>query len=274
MTTTATLAYSAYLGGLSAAQAQSIVEAVPLPADILTFYGVRVTSDNTTAADPVVRTIVLALNPASAATAVASLLDQDSGSPIATVTVTSPGAGYVQAPSVSFTGGRPAGITPSILSGSLDQPAAAFAYLKAVSAAVVSAGSGYSAATFVQAMGGLKAGGRPMVLTPTIVGGHITAAVVTDPGSGYTSLPKLVVIDPGVTPGSGGVVSVSLGVDVITVTRGGAGFSSAPTVVLTPFFQAMFPPTGDQAAPFRNLFTVALEQALLTPISAATPVIA
>jgi hypothetical protein len=283
MTTTCTLAYTAYLGGGTAAAVAAQMAAVPVPQSMLDFYGVRVISDSTPAASPVVRTIVLGLNPASTATATASLETQNSGSPVGALAVTSAGSGYVAPPIVSFTGGRPAPVVrpgfPTIaidvnqLEGSVNAPAVAACYLKVVSAAVVAAGAGYSANTAINVTGRLAKNGIPAVLTPTIVGGHITGVVVTTPGSGYVGAPTITVVDPAVTPGSGGIISVSMGVGSLVLQRGGSGYSSPPTVVLTPIFQSLFPPAGDQAAPFAELMTTALEQAIKSPVTASAPMV-
>lgn len=299
MSSTATLVYKAFLGGASAAQVAALMASVPAPKDALSFLGVRIISDSTPIASPVVRTLVLGLNPIATATATASLVPGDaSGSPIASLTVTSPGSGYILPPIVTFTGGRskaapqvqafnpdqmarqhfntsPGNPEPeSQLSGSLNSPAAAMARLKVVTATVTAGGAGYSASTFILVQGGLAKGGRAAVLTPTIALGVVTGVVITDPGSGYTSVPSIAIVDPSVTPGSGAAVSVSMGLDLLLLERPGGGYTSAPTVVLTPYFQAVFPPASDQAAPFRNLMNTALEQALMSPVSANPPVIA
>lgn len=291
MTSQVTLTYTGFLAGATQAEAAALVGGVVLPQDLLAFYGVRVLSDSTPTASPVVRTIVLGFNPSSTATATAVLGDHGaSGSPVKSVTVTGAGDNYVQPPIVSFTGGRAAGVEPSMFTPSANNPAAAVAYLKVVSATVDAAGTGYTAATKVTVVGKLKASGSPppyneggpapadegvaAVLTPTIAGGHITGIAITSAGSGYVGIPEVVITDEG--GGSGGSISVTMGVGEIVVLRGGGGYDAAPTVVLTPYFQALFPASSavNQEAPFINLFTPILEQALLTPISAGTPVIA
>jgi hypothetical protein len=282
VTTTATLIYTAYLGGASAAQVISLMAAVPPPASELSFLGVRVLSDATVGAGPVVRTLTLGLTPGIDAMATAVLKTNDSGSPIGSVVVATPGADYILAPIVSFTGGRPTvvpaqstvGIDVNQQAGSLNSPAVAQAFLKVVSTAVVAGGGGYGPNTFINLSGGIKPGGVQAVLTPTIAGGIITGVTLVSAGSGYTGVPTVTVVDPGVTPGSGGVVSVSMGVGVIEVFRGGTGFNAPPTVVLTPYFQALFPVASDQAAPFKQLMTTALEQATMGPVTASLPIIA
>lgn len=315
-TSSATLVYTAPLGGASAARIIALMSAVPVPPDVLRFYGLRIVSDATVGTGPVVRTVTLGLNPVSAATATTVLLAAgDSGSPVESITVTSPGSGYVASPIVSFTGGRPATPVQELpLLGSvrlrqsegigtpaptnqfepqLNSPAAGAAFLKAVSAAVVSGGAGYHAGTTtIVVTGQLKSVGAkpsltespnvgigtPMVLTPTIGGGVITGISITDPGSGYVGVPTITVVDTNATPGTGAVISVSMGVGEILVLRGGTGYNAPPSVVLTPLFQNLFPagpsPFVSQQGPLKNLMNTALEQAITSPVSASTPVIA
>lgn len=295
MSSTATLSYTAYLGGLSAAKAAAALAAVPLPLDLLYALGLRVISDSTPTASPAVRTIVLGLNPVSAATATAVILGSQSGSPVKSVTVSAAGSGYTAPPIISFSGGRPTiipaqsaadSVVPNVNTPQLDTIPFAYAFLKAVSAAVLTGGSGYSAETFIL-VGPPKPGvqlqagtpglfaGTQMVLTPTIGGGVITGVAISNAGAGYTSPPTIEVIDPGVSPGSGANISVSMGLSEIDVTYGGNGFNAAPTVAVTPRFQALFPSaTAIQASPFINLLTTALSQALKSPVVASTPIIA
>jgi hypothetical protein len=282
VSSTATLVYSCYLGGLTDTAAAALLASIPPPADVLAFYGLRLISDSTPVASPVVRTIVLGLNPTSTATATANI-GPDSGNGVESVTITSPGAGYVQPPIVSFTGGRPT-VTPAqstdnaaaetVVNGNPNQPAQAQAYLTAVSTSIANVGSGYSANTFIVVSGALKPGGTPMELTPTIVGGHITGVAITTPGVGYVGVPQVAVIDPNVTPGTGGVVTVSMGLGEVVVLRPGGGYDAPPTVVLTPIYQALFPPASDQGAPLADLMTASLTKVMRSPVTANFPVIA
>jgi hypothetical protein len=283
MTSTATLTYTAFLGGATDTELAALISAVPVPPSVLNALGLRVISDNTPVANPVVRTIVLALNPASTATATAALATQNSGSAVGAATVTSPGSGYVLPPIVSFTGGRPANVVvagfPTLstdvnqLAVSANSPAAAQAYLKVVSTNIAAGGSGYSAGTTLSVVGAQEQGATLAVLTPTIVGGVITAVAITNAGDGYTGIPQVFAVDPMGT-GSGAVITTSMGVGNIELYRGGTGYISAPTVVLTPAFQALFPSTGDQAYPLQQLMTSALEVATMGPVFASPVMIA
>ena len=114
------------------------------------------------------------------------------------------------------------------------------------------------------------------MLTPTIVGGVITGVSLTSAGSGYVGVPTVTVVDSG--GGSGAAIGVSMGVGEVLVLRQGTGYNAAPSVVLTPFFQAIFPagasPFVAQQAPLENLMNVALEQAITSPVAASPVVIA
>lgn len=278
-----TLVYTAQQGGASASAVQALMDAaaVPFPPSILEAYGLRVTSDVTVLGPPVVRTIVLAFGPSTPATATASLVVGDpSGSPIDHFTVTAVGAGYVLSPIVQLSGNPTA--TDNTL---IDYAGAGQAWLKVVGAAVASAGAGYSAGTFAVVSPASPGGNRPSLddapsnptshaaeLTLTIVGGHITAVAIADPGAGYAGIPQVTIVDPLAT-GSGGAIALSMGVDRVDVLRPGNGYSVAPTVALTPAFKVVFPDTSDQRAPFYNLMTTALSNSALTPVVAATPVL-
>lgn len=280
MTTSAALSYKCWLGGASAAQMTTLLESVSPPLDYLASIGVRVVSDSASGSNPVVLGVGLSLVPASDATATAVLRSPAAtGSPIESVTVTAPGSGYVAPPIVSFTGGRPSTVdspgfpeTPIVvrdIAYAENTPASAQAYLKVVSAAVAAGGSSYTAPIAV-ITGRQRQNGTPAKLSFTVVGGVITGVAIVDAGSGYTEVPTVAVVD---TTGSGASITLSMGVGEVLVLRGGSGFNSAPTVVLTPLFQALFPVGSDQAAPLRQLMTTALEQVTMGPISAAEPVI-
>jgi hypothetical protein len=176
-------------GAVQVATLQAEVAAVPIPPVQLAEFGLRVATDTTSSLGSVItRTIVLAMNPVGAATAVATLFPGDRGSPLESIAVTFGGSGYVQPPIVSFTGG----------------------------------GIGASSETMAPA--------AHAVLT----GGVVTAIVIDNPGFGFTS---------------------------------------PPTVVLTPLFHAMFPDTTDQASTVKNWMTGVFQQALRQPIVAAIPVV-
>jgi len=310
MSSAVRLQYVAFLAGLTPAEAATIMGNVGLPRDVLNFLGVRLVDDGHVVppANPVVRTILLGLNPLDDGFAQANALSGNSASPIASVTVTNTGFDYVQPPVVTFAGGRlappPTGGGVSMDSYSLNQPAQAFAYLKLNHAEPLAGGAGYSPDSFIRMVGRLRATtndpnlyGKPegTALPPGAMniaadfpilpqlqpvfsaGGSLVGVNTLDPGRGLAEMPTAIVVDPQGT-GSGAEIHLILELDEIRVTRGGAGFVSMPDVVLTPWFQHLFPLSDDpfidverQALPFRNLFTPIFEQALMSPVSALEP---
>ena len=278
MSTTATLVYKAAQGGAALTTIAAAMRAVPVPPSVLAALGLRVTSDLTVNGPPVMRTIVLNFGPSSTATATATLFEAgESGSGIGSFTVTAAGANYVLAPIVQISS---AGQTDLVT------PAAGLAWLKAVGAAVGSGGSGYSTSTFAVVSPASPGGGptsttsapsaptsqsRPVKLSLTIALGVITGVAIVDAGTGYQGLPQVSIVDPMGT-GSGAVINLSMGVDRIDVARVGVGYQSAPSVTLIPAFDVMYP--AGQGGPLANLMTVALSQAILSPVVASAPVIA
>lgn len=105
---------------------------------------------------------------------------------------------------------------------------------------VILGGQAYTARAFVQITGG---GGTGASIAITIQNGVITEAAIVARGNGYTSLPTLTVVDPGI-PGSGGSaipggsggavgVTIAFGEIVgITVVYGGSGYVSPPRIVV------------------------------------------
>lgn len=73
------------------------------------------------------------------------------------------------------------------------------------------------------------------LITPTVVGGIITAATATYAGGGFTAVPTLTVVNGGA--GSGATMTTTIvngGIGVITVGgAGGTGYTTMPTVQIT-----------------------------------------
>ena len=122
----------------------------------------------------------------------------------------------------------------------------------------------------------LMGAGIPATATLTIGGGgDITGFAITYAGQGYVSPPTPVIYDPAAT-GSGGVLAVSMGVDgkSVAIDFPGLGLTTAPTVVLTPYFKSSYPDGGGQDGQFWNfpLFW-ALQQATACEVVPAAPVL-
>jgi hypothetical protein len=266
---TVTCVYRVAQGGASLTSLQSKVAAVAVNPSILSALGARITSDSTAiAAGFAVRTIVFSIVPTVPAGATASLNSNDF---LSGVSVFSAGSGYILPPVVKFVGGSPYKI------------ASARATLKAVSVNIIANGSGYTAAAKATAVGAInpnhdiKLGEeavRPVLLSLTIGGGGaIVGAAIVDAGADYEGVPTVVVTDvPG--GGSGAVIVLSMGVDAVDVVYPGQGFQAVPACQLIPAFRVMFPDGANQAAPFANLMTTAIAQAVMTPVVADAPVLA
>ncbi|MEZ0212424.1 MAG: glycosyl hydrolase family 28-related protein [Xanthobacteraceae bacterium] len=118
--------------------------------------------------------------------------------------------------------------SPSISFGGGGTGAEASATLKAVSGRIVSPGSGYTSAPTLSVVGG---GGTGVTATAAVSGGKITGVTITGDGSGstYTTDPEVIVSGGG---GAGGQIEIRMGIDAVTVTNGGTGYSS-PTVSIS-----------------------------------------
>ena len=132
---------------------------------------------------------------------------------VGSISVMTPGAGYTTAPTVTLTGGGGSGAT-----------ATAACALGTLS--LGAGGTGYVAPVVVFVGGG----GTGATATATVVGGAITGLTVTAGGTGYTTLPTIVIVDN--VPGTGAAATASLIVSGIAVTAAGTGYSSPPTVTL------------------------------------------
>jgi hypothetical protein len=269
MSTQVTQVYRIAQGGMTPAALAAIVSAtsVPTPTDVLTFMGARVTSDSV-ASPPgfAVRTIIYALGPSVTATALSTV---DSDGHVSGINITAPGADYVIPPIIILAGGD---------GGSgIESVAHARAWLKVVSATITAPGSGYHLGTTATVVGQLapsKPDAKPAKLSLTIGGGGaITAVTIVDPGTGYVGIPTVVIADPAASPGSGGAITLSMGVGQIDVFDPGEGYALGPIVIIRPAFIEMFPNETDQGAPFDNLILVALQSAVASPVEADAPIV-
>lgn len=237
------------------------MEAYELPQATLTCMGLLLSSDSTTAG---VRTINLALVPTVAATATAQLNPgggAPSASPVFSLTLTGAGSGYAAPPVVS--------IVPA--SGdSTGNGAKARATLNLASVSVTSEGSGY-VVPIVEFVGNLAPNGTPATATATVVGGMITGIAVTSPGSGYTGIPQVLILDPG--GGTGAEATAVMQVGSLVLTNPGKAYSAAPTVVLTPLFKSQWPDGSNQAQPLAGLFLPGISKTSLAQVVASPPVI-
>jgi len=98
-------------------------------------------------------------------------------------------------------------------------------------------------------------------------------AVPRTPGSLYIGVPEILVIDP-TGAGSGAAITARMGMDsVVDILSGGKGYGSVPSVVLTPFFETLFPTTPVQNLPFWKFLQTALQVGCLSPVTSSAPVV-
>lgn len=266
MTTQITCAYKATATGtISAAALTAAMAAVPLDTELLRNYGLRVTSDATSAASLVVtRTIVLAMNPSAPASATSTLFPGDgSASPIDLLTLSAAGLDYVALPVVTL---------PSVPPGNIRR-AQAHPTLNVQSLTISAPGSGYpGVSSIVFSGGGLAPGGVQATATPTInFAGAVIAVVLNTAGGPYTFPPTATVVGVG---GSGAVLLAHLGLSGVVLDDPGGGYiPPAPAVTITPLFKALFPDGTDQVSPTAGWMTEILQSALRTPVVAVVPVV-
>src|SRR4051794_5236871 len=201
------------------------------------------------------------VDPGTGAQATATV-DPKTGA-ISGVTVTSPGAGYVAAPSVSITS---PGVTPTLLASAtavlttgaitgiaVNETGFGFSTPSvtltggnpAVSAtaqasggvddiALTDGGSGYLTQPIVKISLPNLPAGVPATATATMTDGVVDGITVVEPGSGYTSAPTVEIWDGNAanlaTPAA---ATATIGIGHIDVTSGGQGYESAPSVVIT-----------------------------------------
>jgi hypothetical protein len=135
---------------------------------------------------------------------------------VSAVTIDGGGSGYTSAPVVNFSlpssGGTRASGT-AIIGGAG----------RVVSITADAAGTGYTQDTEVIIAPPYLTSGVQATATATISSGAIVGYVITNPGSGYTIVPGVTIID-----------QETQGVSSISVTLGGSGYTSATTVTVSP----------------------------------------
>lgn len=138
---------------------------------------------------------------------------------VQSVTVTNPGSGFFNIPTVTLSGGGGSGAT-AVVAGSV------------TALNLASFGSGYTTAPTVTISGG---GGSGATANAVVTNGIVTMLNLTNFGSGYTSAPTVTISGGG---GSGASASSKLGllggaVNTVVVTSPGSGYTSAPSVVFS-----------------------------------------
>jgi hypothetical protein len=153
------------------------------------------------------------------ATATLSAGNISSGELTGTATITNVGQGYYQTPNVIMYGGggKDAVVEVEFINGQLKG-----------TATMVDVGSNYTTAT-ITVKGG---GGTGGIATPTIVGGQITEIALSG-GTGYTSVPQLVIKGDGQDAEATASTSNVYRGEITQITvSGGSGYTTAPTIII------------------------------------------
>ncbi len=153
------------------------------------------------------------------------------GGPIGGITLTSGGAGYTTAPSVTLD--PPPSPCPGGLTCTQATATANLAPTSLSNLALTSGGSGYASAPAVTFTGGGGSGAAATAaLAPTSVG----SISLTNGGFGYSSAPVVTIGPPNVAGGTQATATATVRlrrVYTITLTNPGSGYTSAPTVNIT-----------------------------------------
>ena len=147
------------------------------------------------------------------------------------IKVDSGGFGYPTSPTVTLHGGGGSGASASATVSVSDGRITAIT--------VTSGGSKYSTAPRVQIAGGNGKGAR----ASAVILAEISDVVVTDPGSGFTSVPAVTFED--VPEATAAKATAVMKVDAVSVGNSGSDYATAPAVTFTPVGS---PPTTPAAA--------------------------
>ena len=144
---------------------------------------------------------------------------------VGSIGITNPGSGYLAAPSVVIgapndTGGVQATAEATITTGAGGL----------TSIDVTAGGAGYAAVPGVTITAPDVQGGTQAQAAATISGGIVVAVTITEPGSGYLTVPTV-----GFSSGAATATAVLTKgtVNSITLTNAGTGYTSPPTITLT-----------------------------------------
>src|SRR5574343_1422332 len=143
------------------------------------------------------------------------------GVAVASLAITSVGAGYSFAPTVSFTGGGGSGATATAV--------VTAGVIQSVTG-IVTAGSGWTTGDLVAFTGD----GTGAIGSVVASGGGVTSVTIIAGGSGYTTLTGGYRVLGGSYAIFGFTTwSIGVALNSLTLTNGGTGYTSAPTVVFS-----------------------------------------
>lgn len=136
---------------------------------------------------------------------------------VQSVDVTSQGAGYTAAPTITLTGGGGSGAMASVAGFGVSN------------IAVTNGGAGYTSPPTVSIT--TTGNGSGATATATVANGAVTGITVTNPGAGYTGSITVSISGGGGANATAGVAGY--GISDITVTAIGTSYTSSPTVTIT-----------------------------------------
>ena len=173
---------------------------------------------------------------------------------ITEITITDPGSGYTSAPTFTITGDGAAATAfatiDNIVTGlTITDPGKGYTSAPTVTitgdgtAATATATIDKQVESISMSSGGsgylpnqtsvllFGGGGSGATAVPVIAGGEITGITVTGSGAGYTSAPTVVINGNGT--GAAAVASIGGVLTVVTITDSGTGYTTAPTVTIS-----------------------------------------
>jgi hypothetical protein len=246
MGTQVTLVYKIATIGRTPAQLQPFVAAAPIPKDVLDAFGLRIISDNTTTANPIVRTIVLGFNPTMTAMVLTPTFTNTNRILSVPIDPTNPGLDYISPPIVTAdNNARTKAVTGTKQSANpasdqrFDDPpltqsdAILRAFMEVEQAALVAGGTGYSGTPVVHFFGGLPPANF------NFAAGAVRYINVASGGFGYPSNSKVVIkgggpggVEPAVPATAVGTFN-SVGIlESVALTDMGRGYISVPEVAV------------------------------------------
>lgn len=145
------------------------------------------------------------------------------------ITVTNGGAGYSQAPTVSFSAPNQAGGIQATGTATAGTGASSVGTVTGV--LMTNTGAGYTSVPQVTFSAPSTPGGVTATGAASLSGGTVIFVSITNPGSGYTSAPTVTFTGGGSTTLATGTASISSGpVTAVNLTEPGTGYTSPPTI--------------------------------------------
>lgn len=264
MGTQVTCVYTVTPTGVAVVTIQPLILAAPIPPDVLDAFGLRIISDLTPVATPVVRTIVLGFDPSTAAAALPPVISNTSRIESLAVDPAFPGVNYILPPGIAISQNfrtenratnQEAILQAFMAATSVDVPTTGAGYTAATTKAhflgglppapfrftagcvryvnIKNRGRGYPVGSTVVFSGGGPAGGPPAIPAQASLvlnaQGRVQSITMIDMGSGYNQVPNVIIVVPlgtasPIEPGEFFAVMAEGRPAKGTVTVGGAPF--------------------------------------------------